>query len=119
MWAEALGWEGLVVFEELKKEERGRSVEGDEGGDRAAEAILVDYREDCEVFLRCNRESLKHLTWYCLCFTKITLQWGDWLGGPDNRGSLGAITRIQAGSAVAVERQKEMDLINTWVSYRR
>lgn len=59
MWAEALGWEGLVVFEELKKEEHGGSLEGDEGEDKAAEAVLVDYREDCEVFLRCNRESLK------------------------------------------------------------
>lgn len=30
MWAEVLGWEGLVGFEELKKEERGCSAQGDE-----------------------------------------------------------------------------------------
>ena len=30
MWAEVLGWEGLGGFEELKKEERGCSAQGDE-----------------------------------------------------------------------------------------
>ena len=51
MWAEALGWEGLVGFEELKKEEHGCSAQGDEGEDKVAEAVLADSWKDCEVFL--------------------------------------------------------------------
>lgn len=46
MWAEALGWEGLVGFEELKKEDHGCSVQGDEGEDKAAEAALADSWKD-------------------------------------------------------------------------
>ena len=106
------------VFEELKKEEHGGSVEGDEGGDRAAEAVLVDYREDCEVFLRCNRKAPDMvLSMFYKDYSAVGRLARRARQQREFRGHYKDSGWIRCGSG---DRQKEMDLINTcWVSYRR